>query len=110
MIPEPTRVRLWNGVEVMTYAVVPTPKCSSETVTDADSPTLIAFEKSNVATSLAPFGTVTGVQFDGTFQSPVAFTFHVALAAKAASGLRTKQRLIAAARSIDDGFIGKTFG
>src|SRR5437660_477282 len=50
----------------------------------AEIETLVVFDRSNVAISAGPLGTVSGVQFVAVFQSPlVGLRFHVALPAKA---------------------------
>jgi hypothetical protein len=66
----------------MVYALAPGSKTIEATSTPAEIATLVRLVKPNEAMSLAPLGTVAGVQFNGSFQSLLGgFLFQVALPA-----------------------------
>jgi hypothetical protein len=92
-MPAPLRVRLEASPVAIVYTPAPALKVMVLTSTSAESETSTMLEAPNVAISVAPFGTVAGVQLAAVFQSPVVgLRFQVALSAKVVVLARIKNK------------------
>lgn len=88
--PTPPMVKVNVGLAVIVNALAPALNMRPFTSVLVASETSVVLERSNVAVSAGPFGTVGGVQLAGLFQLPsVGLRFHVALPAWVTSVARS---------------------
>ena len=96
VIPAPLTVNVNVGPTVMVNALAPALKTMPFTSVLAERKTLVVLEVANDAVSVAPLGTVCGIQFAAWFQSLVAgLVFHVALLAKVLPAVESRSSNVA---------------